>query len=284
MIQPTATDPNPDTASVTTDKLTPGAASSRKVLAILTYFEPGRTHASVDELAEFIGAPKSTTYRYISLLRETGLLVADASGRCHLAPRLIRMANAARAAISFLEPAAPIMEQLSNATRETVLLVERIGDSGVCVAKHDSDQLLRLSFEVGTAVPLHRGAASKLLLAYLPEEEREQYLERAAKLYADLPSRLPELRAKLDQIRREGIVFSQSELVQELWGIAAPVKQGNSVIGAISLVGPVYRMQKGQEKQLEKLVAEAGADISSKLHALITDSFNDGAKKSRVRR
>jgi DNA-binding IclR family transcriptional regulator len=272
-----ATDPNSSDNREMTEKRTPGANSSRKVLGILTYFEPGRTHATVDELAAYLGIPKSTTYRYVSLLRETGLVAADAAGRWHLAPRLIRMADAARAAISFLEPAAPVMERLSNATRETVLLVERIGDSGVCVAKHDSDQMLRLSFEVGTAVPLHRGAASKLLLAYLPEDEREQYLARAATLYSDLPERLPALREKLEQIRQEGIVFSESELVHDLWGIAAPVKHRGLVIGAISLVGPVYRLQKGQTKQLEKRVAEAGAEISSRLDALVMNSAGAGA-------
>ena len=46
-------------------------------------------------------------YRYIALLRETGLLVGDERGAYHLSARLISLARAAEAAESIIEVADP---------------------------------------------------------------------------------------------------------------------------------------------------------------------------------
>ena len=53
---------------------------------------------SARELAEVTAIPLPSMYRYIALLRDTGLLVSDDRGAYHLSPRLIGLARAAEAA------------------------------------------------------------------------------------------------------------------------------------------------------------------------------------------
>jgi DNA-binding IclR family transcriptional regulator len=240
----------------------PGASSARKVLKLLTYFTPERTHARVDDLATHIDAPKSTTYRYLSLLKEMGLVSSRADGRWYPAPQLIRIGDAAKAAVGFIEHALPVMEKLSRQTQETVLLIERMGDSGVCVAKHDATQMIRLSFDVGTAVPLHRGAGAKLLLAHLAPHEQEGYLAYAASAFRDLKGQIPNLRKELAEIPRAGYAVSIGDLVEGLWSVSAPVRRGDEVVAALSLVGPVFRMPQSAEAALARAVTKSADEVS----------------------
>lgn len=246
-------------------RLTPGASSSRKVLKLLTYFSPERTHARIEELAAHVDVPKSTAYRYLALLKETGMLASGADGRWYPAPQLIRLGEAAKSAVGFIDLAMPAMQKLSYQTQETVLLIERIGNHGVCVAKQDAPQMIRLSFEVGTSVPLHRGAGAKLLLACLSPDQQQAYLTQEFAGRPEMKERLPALVAELAAIRSAGYVVSVGTLEQDLWSIAAPILRGKEVIAALSLVGPVYRMQQSAKEELVRTVQASAAEISASI-------------------
>lgn len=246
-------------------RLTPGASSSRKVLKLLTYFSPERTHARVEELAAHVDVPKSTAYRYLALLKETGMLAAGSDGLWYPAPQLIRLGEAAKSAVGFIDLALPAMQRLSYQTQETVLLIERIGNHGVCIAKQDAPQMIRLSFEVGTSVPLHRGAGAKLLLACLSPNEQEAYLKQAAPGYPELKGKSPTIKSELAAIREAGHAVSVGTLEQDLWSIAAPILRGKEVVAALSLVGPVYRMQQSAKEDLVRTVQASAAEISAQI-------------------
>jgi DNA-binding IclR family transcriptional regulator len=65
---------------------------------VLLAFSAGRPTLSARELTEVTGIPLPSMYRYIALLRDTGLLVSDDRGAYHLSSRLIGLARAAEAA------------------------------------------------------------------------------------------------------------------------------------------------------------------------------------------
>ncbi|WP_332815985.1 IclR family transcriptional regulator [Ramlibacter sp.] len=255
----------PGRSEVVIPKQTVGASSARKILKLLTYFTPDRTHARVEDLAAHVDVPKSTAYRHLALLKETGLIASGADGRWHLAPALIRLGEAARSAVGIIELALPAMQRLSHQTQETVLLIERIGDAGVCVAKQDAPQMIRLSFEVGTGVPLHRGAGAKLLLAHLSLEEQQRYWAHATANYADLKGRVTRLKSDLEEIRAAGHSVSSGDLMQDLWSVAAPVRRGSEVVAALSLVGPIYRMPPSAKPQLVDAVKRSADEISAEI-------------------
>jgi hypothetical protein len=75
-----------------------GAEGARRVLAVLLAFSPGRHTLTARELVEATAIPLPSMYRYIALLRDTGLLVGDDRGAYHLSSRLGGLARAAEAA------------------------------------------------------------------------------------------------------------------------------------------------------------------------------------------
>ena len=64
-----------------------GAEGARRVLAVLQAFSPQRHTLTARELAGVTGIPLPSMYRYIALLRETGLLAGDDRGAYRLTPR-----------------------------------------------------------------------------------------------------------------------------------------------------------------------------------------------------
>jgi DNA-binding IclR family transcriptional regulator len=256
-------------ASASASSRTRGVESSRKVLSMLSWFEPGRPLATVETLARAAGVPKSTAYRYISILRETGFLTDDGRGAYHVAPRVFRLAGAAQAATNYVELARPGMERLAAHTGETVILVRRIGDCGVCIARVESEHSVRLSFEVGAAFALHAGASPKILLAHLSERDRHAYFSRAMQTNSQLKKRLPALERELGEIRASRLAFSNAEITPDIWAVAAPVMHGARVIAALSVCGPRFRLRGPARKKAEKLTHDVATKISEELDRLL---------------
>ena len=176
-----------------------GCEGARRVLALMLTFSAEDNTLTARQLAERTGIALPSVYRYITLLRETGLLAGDERGSYRLSARLIGLAKAAEAAESIIDVADPVMRNLAAQTGETVILVRLIGRSAVCVHRVQSAQRLRISFEPGQPLPLERGASARLLLASLTPDVRKEYL-------APLAERDPQAAALLEKrVRAAGL-------------------------------------------------------------------------------
>src|SRR5271163_2722900 len=204
-----------------------GCEGARRVLALMLAFSAERNTLTARELAAATGIALPSVYRYITLLRETGLLAGDERGSYRLSARLVGLARAAEAAESIIDIADPFMRELSEQTGETVILVRLIGRSAVCMHRVESPQRLRIAFEPGQPMPLERGASARLLLAGLPPEQRKSQL---ASLAERDPEAAAELELKAAQAAKQGYAISEEELEQGVWAVSAPVLQGRRMI------------------------------------------------------
>ena len=235
-----------------------GCEGARRVLALMLAFSADKNTLTARDLAAATGIALPSVYRYITLLRETGLLAGDERGSYRLSARLIGLARAAEAAESIIDIANPVMRQLAAETGETVILVRLIGRSAVCVHRVQSAQRLRISFEPGQPLPLERGASACLLLSGLPPELRREYL-------APLAERDPEAAARLDAraalAARQGFAVSEEELEKGVWAVSAPVLQGKRMIAVITVPSPLVRAPGPplQEKLVGQVCAAAQA-------------------------
>lgn len=201
-------------------------------------------------------------YRYIALLRETGLLVGDDHGAYHLSPRLISLARAAEAAESIIEIADPVMRNLVRECDETVILVRLIGRVPVCVHRVESVHHLRATFEPGQPLPLDRGASGRVLLAGLAPQARRDYL-------APLAQADPESAARLEQGAAEaaerGWAVSEEEIDRGVWAASAAVTDGRSTIAALTVPSPLVRSPAALQERLLGQVRSAAREVSDLL-------------------
>ena len=241
-----------------------GCEGARRVLALMLTFSADDNTLTARQLAERTGIALPSVYRYITLLRETGLLAGDERGSYRLSARLIGLAKAAEAAESIIDVADPVMRDLAAQTGETVILVRLIGRSAVCVHRVQSAQRLRISFEPGQPLPLERGASARLLLASLTPNVRKEYL-------APLAERDPEAAALLEKrvlaAGQQGFATSEEEIDKGVWAASAQVTQGKRMVGVLTVPSPLVRARAEQRAQLLGQVRRAALAINDSLRS-----------------
>lgn len=215
---------------------TAGTSSSRKVLQVLLAFSEHRWEASVAELAEVIGSPVATTYRYVQLLKELQLLEEARSGRYHVTSQVMPLARAARLANDVARIARPTMEEASRELGETILLFQHFGDLAVCTDRVECDRAMRFTFQPGHSIPLGAGATGKMLLALLPDVEREQRVAEIAREHGI------EVREELKLALANRYTQSWGEIEDGVWACSVPVETGRARPSVLSLVGPAARI------------------------------------------
>jgi len=236
--------------------------SSRKVLRALLAFSPEQPRHTAESLADCIGLPLSSTYRYLNILKEAALIDEEARGCFVLAPRVLDLAQAARAGTGLVSIARPRLRSLSQETGETVMLLRRSGDRAVCLERVDPTARVQLTFEVGMSRPLYRGAAPKVLLAHLPPAQIQATLDDAV---AHDPAFAPHRMALLDElavIRRQGFAESYSEISPHVVSGAVGIAGDDGIVAAVTFVAPISRTPKAAQTRLMQHLKQAAADIT----------------------
>ena len=171
------------------------------------------------------------------------------------------MGYIARSTVDLADLWRPGLKRLAAASRETALVLRRIEDSAVCIDRIDCDHPVRLSFEVGRAMPLHTGAAAKVLLAGSGAEIRDRYIERM------VPSaQRARLREELNRITTQQWGESRAEVDPGIWAVGAPIlldRDGRCL--AISVAVPEYRLETGRRDELINLTREVAAELRASL-------------------
>lgn len=223
-------------ATTTAPRRTPGASSSRKVLQLLLAFSEQRWEASVAELAATIGTPVATTYRYVALLKELQLLEEGRAGHYHLTSQVMPLARAAQLANDLVRLAKPSMEEAARELGETVMLFQQFGDAAVCADRVECDRAMRFTFEPGHSLPLGVGASGKMLLALLPEIERDRRLAPVVE------QRGTYVRDELKRALENRYSVSSGEIDEGVWACSVPVTAYGRRPTVLTMAGPAARI------------------------------------------
>lgn len=245
--------------------------SAYRTLEILRAFSAAPHRFSLAELTAALEFDKGQTYRSLKTLEEAGFIRTDEDGRFSLTPLLSVLSVAAISAqrTSLAEVAAPVLSRLSEETGESVHLFALVGDHAVCVGRRESRHPIRLSAALGNAVPLHAGASPKAILAHLPEAEGERVVAEVGSYPRYTERTLTEpaaLRAELERVRRQGYAVSDEDVDAGARGVGAPIFDlTGSVVGAISVGGPSYRVDDAQLRTFSTLIVQGAQAISRQL-------------------
>jgi len=242
-----------------------------KCVKILTLFSDEEPTLQVAEIAESLGLPRSTTYRYIAALRTHGLVEESPDGKGYrLGGRILELA-ATMSRKPLRDLALPYMERVARETGETVILCALRKHVGVCLEKVDGHHALRVAHELGDTYPLHAGATGKAILAFLDSDVQEAILADVG-LPAFTPTTITDavrLKADLVRVRERGFAESEGEAIEETRGIAVPIfAPSGGILASIGISAPTYRAQGKDRVRLIRIVVDAGRRITEELSAL----------------
>lgn len=242
-------------------------STADKVLDVLLLFRESRSELTVDEVSDLIDTPRSTTYRYIRTLRNKGFLEKTSAGVLRLGPRLIELGRIARSKLDISDVALPVMEEIARQTRETVLLTRLAGYNAVCLERIEGPQTIRITFELGQIRPLHAGASSKILLAFVDEDEWDTYISPPLERFTENTITAPdELKEQLRDIRHQGYCMSDSEVDAGARAVAVPILDTRDrLVAGLSTAGPAFRMDSGTIDRHVEILRAGAATIRTQL-------------------
>src|SRR6266403_968668 len=219
--------------------------SVQRCLRLLSLFAQKPGGLSASEVAKEAGLPASTVHRFLVNLEEAGFLAYSRSGKYHLGISSFSVGHAAIAQLDIRKLSFPHLQTLNAKTRETIHLTVRHGLSAVYVEKLDSPERLRIFSHIGAAVPLYCTAVGKVMLAYMPDEEREQVLRQLdlKRMTANTAGSLQELQTELQRVRKNGYACDLEEHELHIRCIAAPIRNHEGAVqSSLSVTAPVVRM------------------------------------------
>ena len=221
------------------------ATVERAADVLLHFVATPRPNLGITEIADELGLSKAAVHRILASLRSRGLIDLDEQTRRYsLGVAAMRLGMAYLDRIDVRRIAHPFLVELSERTNETATLSIRIGFHRIYVEQITPDREVIMSVTLGTPYPLHAGASSRAFMAYLSEEELNNYLA-SVPLESLTPGTItdPEtLRADLAEVRAQGYAHSIAERMSGAASVAAPVLGHDKLpVAVISVCGPAER-------------------------------------------
>lgn len=219
------------------------------------------------EIAEELSVHKSTVFRLLGTLESRGLVEQDAErGRYRLGYGVVQLAAGATG-----------QQDLSVLSRPVCRgLAETVGES-VNVAVHDGREVISIDQVIGSSVvtsvnwvgqrtPMHATSAGKVFLANMPREQADSILAEGLARYT--PHTIVEpgaLEEQLALVRDRGYAHVGEEHEIGLAAVAAPIRSLNGeVVAAVTVSGPVFRLNADTVPEVAEQVLAAAAEISQR--------------------
>ncbi|MGW0190887.1 IclR family transcriptional regulator [Streptomyces sp. NPDC003362] len=209
-----------------------------KAAVILDCFTPSGGPFRLAELSERAGLPKPTVHRLAADLVRLGWLERSGA-QYRLGAKLFELGSLVPHRLDLRETALPFLQDLFEATRETVHLGVREGMDVVYLERIHGHEALQLPSRIGGSLPLTCTGVGKALLAFSGVELLEEVLS------SPLPSLTPysitdsdRLRLALEKIQVSGLAYEEQEAALGVSCIAAPVFAGGTTVAALSVAVP----------------------------------------------
>jgi DNA-binding IclR family transcriptional regulator len=218
------------------------ASTLGKALGVLDLLAEAEGPVAFEALHAALGFTRSTLYRYLKALQDAGLVTSFPDRGFALGPRVAELDHRMRRSDPLITAARPVMAGLAAEWPGVALLCRRYRDRVLCV--HQDGTLggdRRSTYERGLAMPLLRGAASRVILAHLPGPVVTRLMARDGAGFAEagLGETPAAVRAALQAIRKRGWDVTEGQVTAGVTGIAVPLLDGAGGIAAsLSLTLP----------------------------------------------
>jgi DNA-binding IclR family transcriptional regulator len=213
------------------------------------------------DLATRLDEPASSVYRLLTNLTQARWLErGDVRGEYRLGSRFLWLSDRLEGQLDVRSAALPSLRVLNSATRQTSFLCVRSGDRATCIERLDGQDVQIQRLRVGASLPLHEGAAPRVLLAFQPGPFVDDYFASSFPKTGD--SR--RAREELTQIVTRGYAVADDEAASGIRSVGAPIfDHRGQVTAAISVSGLSGRLIVDSDETVQLVRTEAAAASTS---------------------
>lgn len=240
-----------------------------KLMSVLDLIAGANDPPRFSDLLILTGEPRGTLHRHLSHLVDEGLAEMGEDGRYRAGLRLLKLASKSWASNDIRRVARPHLEELHQATGETVHLGILQGADIVYLDKVESRQAIRMYSQVGNAAPAYCTGIGKAALAALTEERFEtaiadiEFKPFTSQTIVDAKA----LCQTIEETRHSGFAYDLEEHEPGIRCIAASLSIKGRLAGGISVTAPAYRADMERLDSWRGVLARVAGDINSELAA-----------------
>jgi DNA-binding IclR family transcriptional regulator len=254
---------------------------ANRMLRILSYFDLTRPVLTPELLMAELGVSRASVYRDLAQLAQAGLIERVAERGYALGSLIVELDRQIRLVDPLLNASDTLLKKLADDTGGIVLLCRLHGHKVLCIHQAQGRNVaLTVSYERGRAMPLYRGATSKIILAHLPPAAIKELWtrEKTALARAGWPTTFAAFSESLAELRAQHYCIGQGEVDSGVLGMAVALHDGVKLLGSLSVVRPAANMTAlARKNTLTRLQSTA-----SRIEARLEDERSKARMQARV--
>lgn len=217
------------------------------------------------QLSTRLSIPKSSLHALLRTMVDRGWLQTDPTGSVYqLGIRSLVVSSAYLSGDPVLARASAIMDEIAEATDETVNLGRLAGNDVIYTAKRESSNPLRMHSPVGRRLPAYSTALGRAVLAERPVEVREALVpDTIQALTARTVVERDAVLAIIDTAAELGYAAESDEscIGVRCFGVALPFAR--PAVDGISVAVPMSRLTPGREDHIIETLLSVRARLTS---------------------
>lgn len=234
-------------------------------LSILSLFDIEHPEWNLRDITVHTGLSKTTAYRMLRTLELKGFVSYNAEAETYnIGPATIPVSYLALSNIGFSRFVHPVLEKLAADTGETVELAVE-GKGGAVVVDHvATSHPFKPNLPLGRVLRNLANSGTKILVAYMPEEERERMLrEHNVELTPNTITDPVLLRAEFDKVAKAGLAYDREEQDLGICAVSAPVfGPDGDVKASVTVVAPAERFIPANIKRYTEALKNTAEELS----------------------
>ncbi len=230
-------------------------------LAVVQAFSDSRKPQTIANISQKTGIPRAAVRRCLHTLRELGYVDAELNN-FSLRPKVLTLGYSYLSSTPLTVSAQPYLNNISRALNESSSLAVLEDDEVLYVARAATSRVMSVALNTGSRLPAYCTSLGRVMLAYLPADELDQYLARTRlrPMTEHTVTSVKRLREILAGVRQAGYAINDEELELGLRSIAVPVRGASGKVLAALNVGAQAARVSVQQLEREFLpVLQRGA-------------------------
>ncbi|GIJ34516.1 IclR family transcriptional regulator [Verrucosispora sp. WMMD703] len=271
-----ATDPSPDDGPAPRES---GTQALDRALSVLLAFRGTDTERKVSDVSRELGLHKSTASRLFRALADAGFLHRnEENGNYRLGVTVFELGARYLAGLDLHGVARPLVHRLAEEEGESVNLSVLEGLDAISIHVVQGTRNLQLVSRLGRRIPLWCSAAGKALLIDQDDAQLRATLATApfTALTGNTITDLDTFVSRMATVRQQGWALNDQESEEGLRVVAAPVRDRHGrVTGAISVSGPIFRLDEPRVAELAAAACRTADELSRQLGYGFGDVWGD---------
>lgn len=221
-------------------------------------------------VAEALSMPRASAHRILRAMTAERIVSLDiTTKRYSLGLELFSMAARAGNASGLRAICRPILLRLTESYGDTFFLLVRDGYTAVCIDRsHGSFPIRSITEDVGGRALLGQGQGALAILAFLPENEREEVIARNISYLRQVTIwDEATLRLRLEQVRQNGHASGPTSLNSLTSGVGVPIlDEAGRAVASISVACPIDRLSDQREAIMADVLKKIAVEIRGKMN------------------